>query len=249
MNAVAIIPTLNEEKNIFSVLKDTQKYVDRIIVVDSSTDNTAEVIKKWFPRVLLLKERKKGKGLAVRTGVKKALKFSPNYIIFLDADGEKDPNDIPKILNALKKYDIVIGKRDKMRSISRLLVNKFTNFWVETLTNSKLSDSCSGFIGMRTELIKKMSLVSKGFEIEIELVLEAFRNKAKLKEILVTVPKISDSKLNTTHMLEINKFFDSWTIDYLKKTKMNFFKKSFLLISCHIGLLISMMILKIYRVY
>lgn len=248
MNAVAIIPTLNEEKSIFSVLNATQKYVDKIIVVDSSTDSTPKIIKEHFPSVVLLRELKRGKGIAVRNGLRKALKINPKYIILLDADGEKDPRDIPNILKALKKNDMVIGKRDKMRSISRLLVNNFTNFWINALTGLKFTDSCSGFMGIRTELVKKSILVSNGFEIEIELVLEAFRNNGSMKEVSIDVPEISGSKLGIKNMLEMNKFFDTWAIGYIKKSEINFLKKLFLLFSCYIGLLISSVILKSWNV-
>ena len=248
VNVVAVIPTLNEEKNIFSVLKNTQNYVNKIIVVDSSTDRTSKIVKKYFQKIFLLREEKKGKGLAVRKGLEMVMKFNPKYVIFLDADGEKNPKDIPKLLRALEKYDMVIGRRNKMRSIHRILLNKFTNFWVNVLTNSKLSDSCSGFVGIKTELIKKMRLVSKGFEIEIELVLESFRNRGKIGEVSVGVPRISISKLNIRHMIEINKFFDTWTIAYIKKSEINFLKKLFLLFSCYIGLLISSVILKSWNV-
>jgi len=244
VNAVAIIPCLNEEKTIKKVVTKTLKYVDKVIVVnDGSTDRTTYVLNNIKSRKLILITKKinKGKGFSLRKGLKKALELNPRYIVFLDADGENNPKDIPKILKTLKKNDVAIGKRDKMRSFSRKLVNKFTNFWVEILTRLKISDSCSGFVGIRTQLAKKMTLVSKGFEIEIELVLEAFRNKGRIGEVSINVPKISTSKLGLKSMVEINMFFDRWVLNFLKTKshKISFYKMLFLKIFCSIGLLFS----------
>ncbi len=247
MNTVAVIPSLNEEKTIKEVVTKTSKYVDKVIVVNAgSTDRTTDILNniKSKKLIVITKEINKGKGFSLRKGLKKALELNPKYIVFLDADGEKDPRNIPKFLKTLEKSDMVVGKRDKMRSLSRALANKFTNFWVKVLTRLKLSDSCSGFVGIRADLVKKMMLVSKGFEIELELVLEAFRNKGRVREVSIDVPKISKSKLNIRNMVEINKFFDTWAIHYLKKTKINLLKKVFLLISCYTGLLVSLVILR-----
>ncbi|MEM5806807.1 MAG: glycosyltransferase [Candidatus Aenigmatarchaeota archaeon] len=240
MKTIAILPALNEEKTIYLVVNETQKYVDKIIVVDNnSEDKTAQIVRENFPKVILLCEPKRGKGFAVRKGIKKALEFNPQYLIFLDSDGERDPKDIPKILDELKNHDIVIGKRKKMRSMLRYLLNKFTLWWVRFVTNYKLSDMTSGFIGIKANDLKKMKLKSKGFEIETEFILEAFKNNFNIKEVSISVPKISKSKLKLRDMLGINIFFDKWVLKNLHLKKIPYSKKIFLLFACVLGLLIS----------
>ena len=237
MKTIAIIPTLNEEESIKNVLTKTNKYADKIIVVDSSTDRTPQIIRNNFPNVILLREERKGKGLAIRKGIKKALELNSKFIVFLDADGEKDPQDIKKLIGVLKYCDVVIGKRNKMRSLNRKFLNSFTNWWIRLVTGFKILDVTSGFIGIKTNALRNLRLSSIGFEIEIEFVLEAFKNNLKLIEVPIKVPKFSNSKLNLRHMLEINTFFDEWVLKWLRTEKMPLSKKIFLLFFCSIGLL------------
>jgi len=241
MKTVAIIPTLNEEKNVYEVLKETKRHVNKIIVVDSSSDRTPRIIKTDFPDVTLLREKRMGKGLAVRSGIKKAFNLKPKIVIFLDADGEKDPHDIKRMLVALEKNDMVIGRRNRMRSWKRKFFNSFTNWWIRLVTDYPIHDATSGFFGIKNSALKKMKLKSVGFEIETEFILEAYRNKLNVTEVPIKVPKISKSKLGFKSMVKINMFFDNWVLNFLKaKTnKISFYKVSFLKIFCNMGLLFS----------
>lgn len=122
-----------------------------------------------------------------------------------------------------------------MRSETRYILNKFVNFWVKCATNYNVKDMASGFFAIRTNRIKKFNLKSKGFEIETEIILEAFRNNLALTEVSVKVPKISKSKLNFIHMLEINEFFDMWVLQNLEIQKSIFKKYSY---SYHVTLVL-----------
>ncbi len=155
--------------------------------------------------------------------------------------GKKDPHDIKKILLSLEKSDFVICRRNRMRSWKRKFFNTFTNWWIRLVTNYPISDANSGFFGIREHTLKKMRLISNGFEIETEFVLEAYRNKLNLTEIPIRVPKISKSKLGFKSMVEINMFFDRWVLNFLKTKshKISFYKVLFLKIFCSIGLLFS----------
>lgn len=244
MNAVAIIPCLNEEKTIKKVVTKTLKYVDKVIVVnDGSTDRTTYILNNIKSRKLIFITKKinKGKGFSLRKGLKKSLGFNPKYIVFLDADGENDPHNIKKLLIALEKNDMVIGRRNKMRSWKRKFFNIFTNWWIRLVTNYRISDATSGFFGIRVSALKKMRLISVGFEIETEFVLEAYRNRLNLTETPIGVPKFSKSKLGFKSMVEINMFFDRWVLNFLKTKshKISFYKMLFLKIFCSIGLLFS----------
>ena len=94
-----IVPVFNEEKTIISILKELKKvnfkkFEKEIIVVDDgSTDNTKNLLdnNKDLFNSLYTNEKNKGKGSAVRLGLKNA---SGQYIVFQDADLEYDPNDL-----------------------------------------------------------------------------------------------------------------------------------------------------------
>lgn len=239
---IAVIPTLNEERDIAWVLNKTIKVVDRVIIADNlSSDNTIKIAKQ-FEKTEVVIEKKRGKGNALRKGFETALKYKPKYIAMLDGDGEKDPNDIPKMVEWLEKKnaDIVIGFRGQKRSLERRISNSFASWWIRFATGYKIRDCLSGFNLIKTEDLKKMKLISNNFEIEPELILEARRNRLKVIEYPVNFPKKSPSKLKRKHMKEINNFFDKWILKWLKSGECNlpFYKKMFLNFFCRIGLII-----------
>lgn len=108
-----IIPAYNAEKYIKeaieSVLNQTYKNIELIVVDDGSTDNTAEIVKKYLndPRVKYIYQENKGLAGARNTGIKKA---KGDYIAFLDADDFYLPEKIEKEVKFLKEhpeFDIV----------------------------------------------------------------------------------------------------------------------------------------------
>jgi glycosyltransferase involved in cell wall biosynthesis len=247
MRTVAVIPTLNEEYSIADVLKKVQKNVDKIIVVDSSSDRTPEIIKQNFPDVEIIFESRMGKGLALRKGFKHATDLNVDYVIMLDADGERNPDEIKKMIKVLenKNADMVVGCRKKMRSLSRYLLNIFTSFWVNLLTGYGLEDTLSGFNVIKKTVLKKMNLRSKRFEIETEMILEAYRHGLKVICVPIDVPNLSKSKCKLKNMLEINTFFDTWVLRWLKKRNcgLSYNKKLFLKMFCTLGLIAQLFLL------
>lgn len=200
----AIIPTLNEEKTISSVINRTLFHADKVFIIDGrSSDNTVEMAKESASRIIT--QNGSGKG--------SALKEAFNYIdseivIILDGDGSMRPEEIPFFLKEIYSgADIVKGSRfiDGGGSEDISLLRRFGNtlfvILVNTIWGSSFTDLCYGFMAFRKDAIKKLRpiLCSKGFEIETEILIKA--NKLDLK--IVEVPslelkrKFGKSKLNT----------------------------------------------------
>lgn len=239
---IAVIPTLNEENNIAWVLNRTAKMVDKIIIVDGlSKDNTVNIAKQ-FEKTEIVLEKKPGKGNALRKGFEAALKHKPEYVVMLDGDGEKDPNDIPEMVKWTEKknVDMVVGFRGQTRSSERRIFNSFASWWIRFATGYRIRDCLSGFNVIKIEALKKMNLISNNFEIETELVLEARRNRLKVIEYPVSFPKKSPSKLKRKHMKEINNFFDKWVLDWIESGECNLplYRKIILSFFCKIGIIL-----------
>jgi len=110
MQASLIIPALNEEDSLLSVLAAIPPgVVKEVIVVDGgSDDRTVEIAEGWRARVIV--EKRRGYGLACARGVAEA---NGEVVIFLDADGADDPAKIPDLLAPLEagRADMALGSR------------------------------------------------------------------------------------------------------------------------------------------
>ncbi len=236
-NTCIVIPTHNNQEKIGGVLKQALEISNSVIVVDSSTDSTAQEIKK-FPQAILIRE-KPGKGRQLRKGIKKALELECDLIALMDGDGERKAEDFEVLAGVLEaeNSDLCIGYRNKMRSLKRSALNAFSKHWINFAAGCSLKDPQSGFCFGKKEAFKKMKLESQNFEIETEIVLEAFRNDLKVSQAPISVPEFSPSKCTKKSMIEINAFFDSWVLEHLNELRVGKTKKALLFIACGLGLL------------
>mgnify|MGYP001338780218 CR=1 FL=1 len=189
-----IVPVFNEEKYIIKCLlklyKIKKKYTEIIVVNDGSDDQTNYLLKKndHLHDIYISYTKNKGKGFAVREGLKKA---RGDITIIHDGDLEYDPKDIFKIFEYMKvnKLDAVYGSRlinfkknnfiSKKQIFSNIGLTKFSNF----LNNQKLTDAHTCYKALRTNIFKKLNLTSKGFELCVEINTKLSLNKILIKEL------------------------------------------------------------------
>jgi hypothetical protein len=100
---VALIPAYREQGRVGDVVRKARKHVDLVIVVDDGSDDATAEEAEEAGAIVVKHPRNMGKGFAVRTLVKAALKAGAQYAVMLDADGQHDPEDIPKLLEPLVK--------------------------------------------------------------------------------------------------------------------------------------------------
>jgi glycosyltransferase involved in cell wall biosynthesis len=121
-----ILPTLNEERGIIETLRQINKLdIDKeVLVVDGlSTDNTVKNAEAYGARVVI--EKRKGKGVAMATGVRYA---KSNIICFLDGDGTYPPHFIPKMLSLVRKCDVVVASRLLKKECANDSLNTFLHY-------------------------------------------------------------------------------------------------------------------------
>jgi glycosyltransferase involved in cell wall biosynthesis len=121
MKIVAVIPAYKEATEIADVLIRTRSFVDEMIVVDDgSPDETAEVAAK-NGALVVSHVINRGLGAAIGTGFAFAKKRGADVVVTLDADGQHDPAEIPKFIEAMKRgADVVIGSRMLTRTGMRV---------------------------------------------------------------------------------------------------------------------------------
>jgi len=182
-----VICTLNEAKNLPRVLPYIPDWVDEVILVDGhSTDGTIEVAKRLRPDVKVYYQPNRGKGDALKYGVKKAI---GEIIVTLDGDGTYDPAEMHKFVEALLVgNDFAKGTRFKISEplcmpAHRKMGNKVLALTANLLFGSKYTDICSGYYAFKKDVFQKINLSSNGFEMEQELFVKAVRMKLRVTEV------------------------------------------------------------------
>ena len=213
-----IIPVFNEEKTVRQVIKKVGSLVfdevekEVIVVDDGSTDATASTINNLQLTNKSIKifrhTKNQGKGAAVRTGIAKA---TGDYIIIQDADLEYNPDDIKKLLSAVKKDKVVYGTRlNRLPNFQRdertpqffihYMGNRFLSLLTSVLYGKWLTDIETGYKLFPKEVLKKIELRGSGFEFEAEVTVKLLKKGYAILEVpIVTNPRGYDKgkKLDT----------------------------------------------------
>ena len=187
----AVIPALNAESSIGEVIDRTKEYVPRVIVVnDGSTDSTAEVsISRGVEFISIPVNR--GKGYALRRGFSHALNRGCRAILTLDADGQHDPGDIPKFLQAHERDAdaILIGSRMAQAEHfprQRYYSNRAAVFFIsQALRGQYLEDTQCGYRLYPAKAIETIRLTTRHFQTETEVLLRAARRGIRLSSVPV----------------------------------------------------------------
>jgi len=200
MKVSVIIPTLNEEEAIGKVLRDMPKeVVNEIIVVDSSTDDTAEIAESFGANVILVP--KKGYGRALQTGVEKA---RGEVIVYMDGDCTYDPKEVYDLVQPILNdgYDVVVGSRLRGRMLpgSMRFLNRFGNFVLSLIFSvlffKGVSDTQCGFRAIRKGFLDGFSYVDYGMPYVTEQLVKLIRRGARIGNVPVTYrPRIGTTKL------------------------------------------------------
>ncbi|HLH94375.1 MAG TPA: glycosyltransferase family 2 protein [Xanthobacteraceae bacterium] len=183
-----VIPTLNEARNLPSLLPRIPRWVHEVIIVDGcSTDNTVEVAARLRSDVRIVMEPRRGKGWALEAGFSAA---RGDIIVMLDADGSMAPEEIILFVGALLSgADFAKGSRflqgagtDDMSAI-RMLGNWALTKVVRLLYGGCFSDLCYGYIALWRRHVPLLKCHCAGFEIETLLNIRAIKNRLRIVEV------------------------------------------------------------------
>ena len=179
LKCVVLIPTYNNEKTLKQVIDSVRLYSPNIMVVnDGSTDSTAEILSKEEGIHIVSYENNRGKGYALKTGLREAINLGYKYAITIDSDGQHYADDIPVFINEIKENpkSLLVGARnlqaENMPS-KNTFANKFSNFWYKVETGITLSDTQSGFRLYPLDFIKSTRFITRGYEFEVEVIVRA----------------------------------------------------------------------------
>jgi glycosyltransferase involved in cell wall biosynthesis len=157
-DVTVVLPAHNEEAALDGVLSRLKKALaDRtyeiVLVDDGSQDKTAEIGERHAVRVIRHAIRK-GNGAAVKRGIREA---RGKNIVLMDADGQHNPEDIPRLLQSLQTHDMVVGARTKGtgQKPHRWAANRLFSLLASYLASQRIPDLTSGFRAIRAQVAKR----------------------------------------------------------------------------------------------
>jgi glycosyltransferase involved in cell wall biosynthesis len=181
---VALIPGYNEAPRIASVVEVARQHLPVLVIDDGSTDGTAERARAAGATVIDQRPNQ-GKGAALRAGFRQALADGAEAILTLDADGQHDPAEIPRLLDAWAtppadqeaRPDLVIGRRN-FRAMPRLrrLSNELGGRAFSWAVGRDIPDNQSGFRLVSRRLAEAaVASTETGFAFEVEQITTCIR--------------------------------------------------------------------------
>jgi UDP-N-acetylglucosamine---dolichyl-phosphate N-acetylglucosaminyltransferase len=188
---VVVVPAYNEERTILGVIRGLKRrgFTRLVVVDDGSSDRTSELAS--HEGVILLRHIfNRGLGGALGTGLKAALHFEPEVIVTFDADGQHDPDDIPRLLAPIERgeAELVIGSR-MLEPIGmpypRRLANWTANLITYLLFRGWTTDSQSGLRAFSRQAAAQIQIRTSGMEVSSEIIAEAAGKRLKLMEVPV----------------------------------------------------------------
>jgi glycosyltransferase involved in cell wall biosynthesis len=181
-----IIPVVNEEKIIAPIISQIKTALDALdyqyeilLIDDGSEDNTAMIAQEAGARVISHPENI-GNGAAIKTGIRNA---KGKILVMMDGDGQHPPEDLPRLLQALGSYDMVVGARVKASETSahRDFANRIYNYLASYISGRKIEDLTSGFRVIKAEAARRfVYLLPNTFSYPTTITLAVLRSGRSL---------------------------------------------------------------------
>lgn len=197
-----VIPARNEAASLLLMLPrliDLMSNAEILVVDDGSTDDTAAVCAKSNVR-LLRHPYPMGNGAAIKTGARAA---RGEIIVFMDADGQHKPEDIPTLLEKFSEgFDMVVGARESgsHAGAHRAVANDFFSRFASWMVQQEVKDLTSGFRVVKADKFRKfLYLLPNGFSYPTTITMSFFRAGFSVAYVPIHTP----SRVGKSHIRPI----------------------------------------------
>jgi len=188
----AVIPAYQEKKHIGDVVRRTRDKIDNVLVVDDgSNDKTAERAREAGAEVIVHPQNR-GKGEAIKTGLRHFLNRQFDWVFILDADGQHRPEEIDRFLAAAvsaAEPKLILGNR--MNDVSsmplvRRIVNRYMSKKISRVCRQDIPDTQCGFRLLHRQLIPDLLEGADRFEYESEMLIIASRKGFRIDSVSIS---------------------------------------------------------------
>ena len=204
-----IIPAYNEAgiiNNIVSNIKTLYSAYEIIVINDGSTDDTAAEAQRAGAKVFS-HPYNIGNGAAIKSGIRVA---TGDILVFMDGDGQHNPEDITKLLKHLPEFDLVVGARSirDQTSLGRALGNKLYNWFASYVAKFSIKDLTSGFRAVKSSVARNfLYLLPNTYSYPTTLTLGVLRSGMSVKYVPINIRKRSAGKSNISLVADGVRFF------------------------------------------
>ena len=199
---LVIIPTFNELESLPMILERVRSSVPEVHILvadDNSPDGTGRLADVFADRDanihVMHRLGKEGLGAAYLAGFAWALQQGYDVVVEMDADGSHQPEQLPRLLDALREADLVLGSRwvvgggTENWPKSRQFLSKGGSFYTRVLLGIPLRDVTGGYRAFRADALRKLDLhevASQGYCFQVDLAWRASQRHLKVVEVPIT---------------------------------------------------------------
>jgi glycosyltransferase involved in cell wall biosynthesis len=192
MTMAAVIPAYNEEVHIAEVVRRAHAKIDNVLVVDDgSSDATASRAREAGAEVIMHRQNR-GKGEAIKTGLRHWLDRQVEWVLILDADAQHRPEEIDRFVAAAVSAAgprLILGNRmDDVSSMPlvRRMVNRYMSRKISRVCGQRIPDTQCGFRMLHRDLIPDLLDGANRFEYETEMLIVASRKGFPIASVPIT---------------------------------------------------------------
>ncbi len=204
-----IIPAYNEAETIKDVIDGIRKVdsdLEIIVINDGSTDQTGDVARE-SGAIVYSHPYNIGNGASIKSGIRIA---SGEILVFIDGDGQHNPEDIATMLQYFPEYDMVVGARSRNSQVSlfRGGGNRILNWLAGYVAKFRVQDLTSGFRAVKAEIAQSLLyLLPNTYSYPTTMTLGVLRNGKSLKYLPIEVKRRTKGKSNISIFRDGVRFF------------------------------------------
>jgi dolichol-phosphate mannosyltransferase len=217
---LVVVPTYNERDNLEAIVRAIREHlpaVELLIIDDGSPDGTGDIAESLASSLggihVMHRPGKMGLGTAYITGFRFALERDYSCVFEMDADFSHDPKYLPRLLDAARKYDMVIGSRyvsggatPDWRLIRRI-ISGGGNVFARNVLSLPVRDCTAGFKCYRRAVLAAFDLDRinlQGYAFQIETVYQAYKAGFRIGEVPIVFPdrRLGQSKMSRQIVVE-----------------------------------------------